>query len=102
MQTISIPTTVGSSSATLIDNIFAHNDVLLKIAGVVLCNVSDHYAVFDVEMECKLDESYIDIEKRIMNKPNMNSLSIAIRSYNWESIKMRIQLKMVIMFSVTN
>ena len=67
MPTISIPSRVGSSSATLIDNIFAHNDVLLKSAGVVLCNVSDHYAVlnvFDVEMECKLDESYVDIEKK--------------------------------------
>ena len=85
MPTISIPTRVESSSATLIDNIFARNDVLLKSAGVVLCNISDHYAVFnvfDVEMECKLDESNIDIEKRIMNKHNMNSLSIAMRSYN--------------------
>ena len=53
MPTISIPTRVGPSSATLIDNRFAHNYVLLKSAGVVLCNVSDHFAVlnvFDVEM----------------------------------------------------
>ena len=69
MPTISIPNRVGSSSATLIDNIFAHNNVLLKNAGVVLCNISDHLAVFnvfDVEMECKLDGSYIEIENIII------------------------------------
>ena len=63
----SIPNSrVGSSSETLIDNIFVHNDVLLKNAGVALCNISDHCAVFNVfvvEMECKLYKNYTDIQK---------------------------------------
>ena len=90
IPTIIKPTRVGSTSSTVIDNIFINNSINLKDCGVVLLNISDHFAIFNIyEIEAGVvqKDNYVEVTKRIMNEQNVNSLYSDIRLFNWNVVK---------------
>ena len=54
---ISRPTRVTADTATLIDNIFTNDFVNFGylLNGVLVSDISDHYPVFHINRECKLN-----------------------------------------------
>ena len=90
IPTIIKPTRVGSTSSTVIDNIFINNSINLKDCGVVLLNISDHFAIFNIyedEAGIVQKDNYAEVTKRIMNEQNVNSLYSDIRKFDWNVVK---------------
>ena len=73
---ISRPTRVTAYTATLIDNIFT-NDIVdfgYSINGVLVSDISDHYPVFHINHECKLNECETFMYRKVYSKTNRHFL----------------------------
>ena len=85
---ISRPTRVTADSATLIDNIFT-NDIVnfgYSLNGVLVSDISDHYPVFHINRECKLNECETFMYRRVYNQQNKQAFLTALEHINWDEV----------------
>ncbi len=83
------PTRVTRQSATLIDNIFCNNPDIVN-AGIILCDISDHFPVFSV-LGLKRNQSQHITNKptkmnRIYSSKNVDKFNAALLNTNWDFI----------------
>ena len=82
------PTRVTHCSATLIDNIFCNNIKALNMSGIILSDVSDHFAVFSsFSINKAKPAGYVEISRRDMKQDNLSMLKVSISNYDWNSLK---------------
>ena len=85
---ISYPTRITETSATLLDQIFYNNFNQEVISGNICVNISDHLPTFFVQS----NDNYIKEEnkcyfKRMMSEENVSRFIVALQLMNWEFIK---------------
>ena len=69
------PTRIAKNSFTLIDNIFINNYANFAKAGIVMTNISDHYAVFSVfRRNSSQSGAYVEFNRRIAHRENLERL----------------------------
>ena len=84
LNTILRPTRVSNTSFTLIDNIWFGSCADLSKSGIIMSNITDHYAiscVFD-ERQASSSDSYVEISKRMLTANNREQLKNAIANYD--------------------
>lgn len=84
--TITKPTRVTESSATLIDHIWTNDFCNYQCSGVVYTQISDHFPVFST-FSIPIANSvnhYITFRRRIYNSDSINSFKSALSNYKWE------------------
>ena len=84
-STISKPTRVAKTSATLIDNIFIKNP-LSTFSGILYCDFSDHFPVFSaIPLQSSKPVSK-SIKIKLPPKINYNKLNNQLAKVNWNFI----------------
>ena len=69
------PIRIAKNSFTLIDNIFINNYANFAKAGIVMTNISDHYAVFSVfRRNSSQSGAYVEFNRRIAHRENLERL----------------------------
>ena len=69
------PTRIAKNSFTLIDNTFINNYANFAKAGIVMTNISDHYAVFSVfRRNSSQSGAYVEFNRRIAQRENLERL----------------------------
>ena len=85
--TITKPTRVTSTSATLIDNIFTNNIFQITLSGILCNDISDHLPVFCI---CKGHTFKGDVKGyhnvRKITDTEINHFKNALSSHNWEDM----------------
>ena len=82
------PTRVSHCPATLIDNIFCNNIKALNMSGIILSDVSDHFAVFSsFSINKPKPAGYVEISRRDMKQDNLSLLKVSISNYDSNSLK---------------
>ena len=88
--TITRPTRIASTSATLIDNIFTSNITKDYLAGIIISDISDHLPIFYIENEPlevnKIKVTSQKITYRDINDTNTAKFIERIRATKWERI----------------
>ena len=84
LPTVSYPTRITESSATLIDNIITNAALIKPLSCIVFSDISDHLPVYlstDLNMPkvCKPDHYF----KRSFNEPNTKKFIDDIQQINW-------------------
>ena len=83
------PTRVGSTSATLIDHIWTNSPQSVSTSGIILSNVSDHFAVFSAFGSKSLParESVVRVvTRRVDSKARRDSMYEDIKNANWSQV----------------
>ena len=88
IPTISKPTRVTKSSATLIDNIFTN---LVKnsssvFSGVLYTDLTDHFPVFFIDTSTSLQLTDSVIRKRVYSDVNINKFNQGLSSTDWSQV----------------
>ena len=82
------PTRVSSTSATMLDHIWTNDLSFVQNSGIVMSNISDHFAVF-CEYRGNIFTNgvdYINVKRRLCTQANKDRLAQAISEYDWSSI----------------
>ena len=82
--TLTLPTHISDSSATLIDNIFSNTtNKMLHFSGIIITDISDHFPCF---YQLKISRDYVKPDKymfyRKYNEGNLNKLYHELQSIN--------------------
>ena len=88
--TITIPTRVTMTSATLIDNIFISRNIGMSYKSFVLCeDISDHLPTFCNIKDCNtsIPQNPLIIEKRNLNESAIIELNNNLMKVNWNHLK---------------
>ena len=88
IPTISKPTRVTKSSATLIDNIFTN---LVKnsssvFSGLLYTDLTDHFPVFFIDTSTSLEQDESIIRKRVYSDININKFNQRLSKVDWTSV----------------
>ena len=85
---ISRPTTITSTSATLIDNIFTnnHDDLNCSLSGILVAGISDHFPIFHANWCFTLEESKLCLVTRVYNESKKQNFTQAILEVDWTEI----------------
>ncbi|XP_069970021.1 uncharacterized protein [Penaeus vannamei] len=86
--TITKPTRVSATSATLIDHIWSNNLESYHSSGIIYSNISDHFPVISTFTTIKSikKSSRITKIKRSINPHTINNLKTALNEVDWESL----------------
>ena len=78
------PTRVSNTSLTLIDNIWFGSCADFFKSGIIMSNITDHYAIFCVfcERQASSSDGYVEISKRMLTANNREQLKNAIANYD--------------------
>ena len=86
IPTITKPTRVTHTSATLIDNIYVRHDTQAKYSGIIPFNISDHFPVFCLlchkENRCKA-KSPLTFIHRPINSDALAQIRTALIEHDW-------------------
>ena len=88
IPTITKPTRVNESSASLLDNILVKNPISY-ISGIIQSDITDHYPVFYINknfLPTSNDNSNITIRYRIINDDTISALRHSLISCNLEDV----------------
>ena len=82
---ITKPTRITSSSATLIDNIFATipDSDSQSFQGILCSDISDHYSVFFIDYTTKLSISEPVYTSRNFSQANIDQFNTKLQEYDW-------------------
>lgn len=85
---ITKPTRVTTTSATLIDNIFCNNvynqsDIF---TGILYTDVSDHFPVFHIDYSNQLKKAPRQMKRRMYTQANMTLFSEKVRDHDWSPV----------------
>jgi hypothetical protein len=82
------PTPVRKNSATLIDNIFTNELSMPVKSGLLINDISDHLAVFQISgQNVKTHQKdYLYIRKRKITEDQINKFKEALFNVNWNSV----------------
>lgn len=85
---ISKPTRVTAHSASLIDNIFTNDLNICTTSGILVSDISDHFAIFQINnSETKISNERSKPEyKRMFNDKNIANFSHSLRNVNWDNL----------------
>lgn len=85
---ITKPSRITSSSATLIDNIFTNDIQNESINGLFICDVTDHLPVFTIkEWKCwKKPNLQITSQKHLLNEQTIGALFNALSEQDWGTV----------------
>ena len=89
LPTIVRPTRISNTSHTLIDNIWINGNVEFTKSEIIMSNISDHCAIFNVfcRRVPSCSDSYVEISRRKLNAENREQLKSAIINYDFSSIR---------------
>ena len=83
---ITRPTRFGTTSSTLIDNIFTNKPQNLLISGLLIADISDHLPIFyvskNVTNKCKQNK-YITNSYRLMSEKCIADLKLVLINLDW-------------------
>lgn len=85
--TITKPTRVTSTTASLIDHVWTNNLQNHKISGIYHISISDHFPIFSmfsVDINCRPSHS-ITTYNRIYNNSSIEAFQSDLMNYNWIS-----------------
>ena len=84
---INKPTRVTKHSATLIDHILTNNISNTSFTqGLFLTDISDHFPIFLIDKNTKLENTLIADKKRIINSKNIDKFNNMLGSHNFNNI----------------
>ena len=88
VPTITKPTRVTSSSATLIDNIYCNaisnnND---NLSGILYTDITDHFSIFYIDSSGKTKDPPKTIKHRVYSPQNIAHFNTNLSNYDWSSI----------------
>ena len=71
------PTRVSNTSFTLINNIWFGSCADFSKSGIIMSNITDHYAIFCVfgERQASSSDAYVEISKRMLTANNREQLN---------------------------
>ena len=82
--TITKPTRVTKSTASLIDNIWSNNFDEYKCSGIIYSTISDHFPVFSsFTLPSVNEELYHLVRKRVFSDGAINSFTESLSGFNW-------------------
>ena len=87
IPTITKPTRITHSSATIIDNIYVKgNNNFKMISGILTCNISDHLPIFTFTTRKKKhqDRAPLKFKCRSLSEPNINNIINFLTNNNWD------------------
>ena len=87
-NTISKPTRVTSSSATLIDHIWTNDYCSLTYNGIIFSKISDHFPIFStfkLERDQPVKSNFIEF--RDFSENNIELFKLALENTNWDLTK---------------
>ena len=72
----------------MIDNIWFGSCADFSKSGIIISNITDHYAFFSVfgERQASSSDAYLEISKRMLTANNREQLKNAIANYNFAPI----------------
>jgi hypothetical protein len=80
--TITKPTRITKSSATLIDNIFTNTEKQTK-SGILTTDISDHLTPFLIIKSTELKKETEKVSFRKCNKENLDHLNLLLKTQDW-------------------
>ena len=86
MALINEPTRVKSGSATLIDNIFTNKMSDNACQGIMCTDITDHFPIFYINVNCKLSETGTVITKRSINDKTIESFDNELATMSWDKV----------------
>ena len=86
MPLINKPIRVKSGSATLIDNIFTNKMSDNAYQGIMFTDITYHFPIFYINMNCKLSETATVITKRSINDKTIESLCNELATMSWDKV----------------
>ena len=88
LPTITKPTRITRSSATLIDNIFCNSLLSTEnvYCGILCTDISDHLPIFHIDYSCEQVKEKENIMRRSFNEKNTNSFFSALSNHNWNHV----------------
>jgi hypothetical protein len=87
VPTITKPTRITHTSATLIDNIYISlKGNTIGTSGILLTDISDHLPIFVClgQQTSKHKKSFINVTKRIFNAGNIQAINDILLNRNWD------------------
>ena len=87
LPSITKPTRITRTTATLIDNIFSTSSAgtLGDRSGILVTDISDHYPVFHINHTTNTVSS-VPVVRRDMSQRNINKFSDGIRQTDWTTV----------------
>ena len=86
VHTISNPTRLTDSSATLIDNIFISNNLRYS-SGVLPYEASDHLPIFNIFHDILAKQNSVEeVKFRLINDTTLDNLAASLLNYSFEEI----------------
>ena len=86
LPTITKPTRITHTTATLIDNIYIKTSKLIKIAsGIIIHDISDHLPIFMFSEKCKKKEPLM-FEHKKLNNESYDKIANALSTIDWSSL----------------
>ena len=85
---ITEPTRVTSTSATIIDNIFCTTVVTNPhiITGILCTDISDHFPVFHIDYTSSVSVTKPSLKKRTFSEENIKKFNDLITNHSWTSL----------------
>ena len=85
MLTITRPTCVAGSSATLLDNIILLINLYSRYrSSVITHDISDHFPCLAIIRDCKYEEGSTQIPKRKLTEKNLLKINNNLLKINWD------------------
>ena len=88
LPSITKPTRVTNTSATLIDNIFGNdftNDVN-TFSGILYTDISDHFPIFHIDHSYCLKSTENVLKRRMYSHENINNFSTSLGNKKWDHV----------------
>ena len=87
LPTITRPTSVTNTSATLLDNIILSVNLYSKHScSVVINDISDHFPCFSIIKDCRHEEGSTKSLKRKLTEKNISKIKEILSSVNWSAL----------------
>ena len=88
IPTISRPTRITHTSATLIDNINISITLSNKCkSAIIICDISDHYPCLTMISKCgKTHDITCDVETRRLNTLKLEKIKTKLYEHNWDNL----------------
>ena len=84
------PTRIRPPSATLLDNIYINTPITMDTcsSGIITSNISDHFFVFGIFYDLKINNFQNSIRKRNFTEKNISIFSKILKNKTWDALKL--------------
>lgn len=84
---INRPTRISSHSATLIDHLYTNNISVNSLSGILITDISDHFAIFHINYNIdSIQGMSHTVQRRITNTDNMNDFCNSLNNHDFSNV----------------